>query len=366
MGESGEAGDREGAILARIERLLALAEARPVPVTRWAEDVRAAYAAKRPTTQGRMRQALEMATSLAGTGADTAAIDGGLVARFAAARPDHRVSTTNGLLASLRAATRLGIARRWIDPAGLAGATWRIAERERMPTRHHGRDEVARVLDGLRADARDWPRWRLYALASLLAYTGLRKMEALRLRWDQVDLERRVAWIEPNGRPLKTTASAAPVPIAAELAELLAEWRLRCASEWVIPTRSRRRPWTGGTYGRRPTDALRAAGERAGVMGFTPQSLRHSLATHLAGWWGLGPKQVQQVLRHSTVKTQDRYVHADLANLVEAVGSFTYRGGVGGNNGTGPSPSRGGSRGRAVPCPDACVGCPRWAGALPM
>jgi integrase len=58
-------------------------------------------------------------------------------------------------------------------------------------------------------------------LASVWAYAGLRRTEALRLRVEDVDLDRRLLWVRGNGRRLKTRASAAPVPICSALAGTL-------------------------------------------------------------------------------------------------------------------------------------------------
>jgi integrase len=294
--------------------------ATPVSLAKWRALVLEVYSAKRPTTRGRIRQAVEEAIVLAGgPRATTEALTASLAARMASSRPDRATSTTNGLLAGLRAACGLAIRRRWVDPTWLDGATWRLAERESPRVRHHGRAELARVLAALERGAVDWSSWRLYALVAVLAYTGVRKMEALRLRVADVDLKAGVLWVCPHGRPLKTPGSEAPVPVPEALARVLRGWLRRVGSDWLFPKLGRDGPWTGGTYGKRPTDAVREAGRSAGVEGLTPQSLRHSLATHLAGHWGLGPKQVQQVLRHTSVRTQARYVHPDVANLVESV-----------------------------------------------
>jgi integrase len=183
---------------------------------------------------------------------------------------------------------------------------------------------VAAVLAHLERHAESWEGGRLHTLAAVLAYTGVRKMEALRLRVEDVDLVRGFVFVAPNGRPLKTPGSEAPVPCPAALLRILRDWIPRCGSEWLIPMKSRKGPWTNGTNGKRPTDLLRAAGLAAGVEGFTPLSLRHSLATHLAGFWGLKERQVQMVLRHTTSRTQRRYIHPDLANLAALVRGFEY------------------------------------------
>ena len=80
---------------------------------------------------------------------------------------------------------------------------------------------------------------------------------------------------------------------------------------------------------------LRAAGQACGVGGLTPHSLRHSLATHLAGWWGLSDRQVMMVLRHAPQTkafrpvATERYLHPDLVNLVGMVKGFDFTGATG-------------------------------------
>ncbi|WP_422930091.1 tyrosine-type recombinase/integrase [Singulisphaera sp. PoT] len=182
------------------------------------------------------------------------------------------------------------------------------------------------MLELLRSRSKkNWSAGRLHALAAVYAFTGLRRNEALRLRVEDVDLVQGVIFVRPNGGRLKTKKSRAPVPCPAALGKILCNWLSRCGSEWVFPcVRKRDRPWMHGKAGCRPGDRLKAAGKEAGVEGFTPQSLRHSLATHLAGWWGLKEKQIQLILRHTTVKTQRHYVHPDVVNLCKSVRDFDY------------------------------------------
>ena len=280
------------------------------------------YRGRHRNTRNRLRQALREACDLAGEGATTEALTPALVARFAAR--GGRKSTTAGLLASLRVAVKFAAGRRYVrgDLVGLC--SFRAPGHESARRRHHGRAEVARVLARLAASASDFRGGRLHAFACVLAYCGLRKTEALRLKVADVDLRRGFLFVKPNGQELKTPGSEAPVPIPAALAKVLAAWVPRCGSEWLISRMDRRGPWVGGSYGDRPGDRLKAEGLASGVDGFTPVSLRHSLASHLAGWWGCGREQIRLMLRHTTEQTQGYYVHPDLANLRQAVHGFDY------------------------------------------
>jgi integrase len=306
-----------------LRRLLAQAE-QPAPLATWRDQVLALYAHNARSTRDRMAQALREALALAPPGATTAALTAELVARFG--RRAGANATTNGLLAALRTACRLAVDWRQVDPARLRGAAWRARQTASagLP-RHHARPEVARVLDHLARQAASWPGHRLHALTAVYAYTGVRLREALRLQIADIDLDRGFLFIRPAGVALKTVRSAAPVPCPAALVAILAAWVPRIGGGvWAFPNLSRAGPWTGGTYGRRPTDQIVAAGRAVGVERFTPQSLRHSLATHYASFWGLTDRQIQLILRHTTPITQRYYVHPDLMNLAEAVRGFTY------------------------------------------
>ena len=56
-------------------------------------------------------------------------------------------------------------------------------------------EEVRAVLELLRVRARDWPGLRLYALCMTVAFTGLRRNEALHLKVEDVDLAERLLYI---------------------------------------------------------------------------------------------------------------------------------------------------------------------------
>jgi len=118
--------------------------------------------------------------------------------------------------------------------------------------------------------------------------------------------------------------SAAPVPMPTVLEGILRAWLPHAHADWVFPGVRRRNAWTGGKGGQRAGCRLRLAGEAVGVRGFTPHSLRRSLATHLRGSHGLTKEQLKMVLRHSNVLTQELYVGEDLANLAALVADFRY------------------------------------------
>lgn len=311
---------RLAALFAELQALLGPASV-PVPLEIWRAEVASSWRDRQRSTRTRMSQALREVLDLA-PGGTTADLTTDLLARLAA-RPGA-AATTNGILSSVRAAIRFGIARGYVAPSALAGAKFSIRDGGPSRARHHAMTDVGRVLDQLATAASSWEGGRLYALACVYAYTGVRKMEGLHLLVDDVDLERGIVFVFPNGRRLKTPGSEAPVPAPAALVAVLRAWIPRTGSDWLFPRRNRSGPWTGGTMGRRATDRLVEAGRAVGVEGFTPLSLRHSLATHLATHVGLTDRQVQLVLRHTNTRTQRRYVHPDLVGLESLVRGFSY------------------------------------------
>ncbi len=189
----------------------------------------------------------------------------------------------------------------------------------------HSIQEVARVLEYLGAGIGNWVNHRLYALVATVAYTGLRRDEALTLMVIDVSLVWGVLNISDRQRR-KTEASAATVPIPPELAGILRAWLPRCGCEWVFPGVSALRPWTGGACGERAGDRVRQAGQEVGVTGFTLQSLRHTWATHARRRWGLSDIEVATVLRHGSLATQAWYVHddPDPGAIVRSVSRVSY------------------------------------------
>ena len=315
----------------------------PIPMARFRDEVLTLYTPplRARNTFIKMRQTLAIACELTGPGATTAELTPALIARFIQSRPpDQSNNSTLSLLSSLRVACAYAQSQGYIKVSPFAFRKQWIKPAPTTKSRHHGREEIGRVLQLLRADVEHrtgWAGWRarrLYALAATVAYTGLRKNEALHLCVEDVDLAGRMLLIvERKGRSLKTAASAQPVPVPEPLAAVLADWlrdeqRLWMARPdtecpWVFPNVTRTGPWTGGQPGAKPLDRLKAAGKRAGVEGFTFLSLRHSWATH-AESWGLSPAMIQRVLRHTTVRTQWHYRHADMANLRGAVKNIDF------------------------------------------
>ena len=178
-------------------------------------------------------------------------------------------------------------------------------------------------------------RWWCYWLVAFLL--GFRRSEGLGMRWQDLDLERRV-WTpgmqvqrlrgdldpatgkRPRGRlvakELKTRASREPVALPDAAAEALARWRAEqrrqqlAAPAWAgldlvfttglgtaVEPRNMNRQW----------EKVR---DRAGITRPARlHDLRHACASYaLAG--GADLKTVQRMLRHARISTTQVYVHA--------------------------------------------------------
>jgi integrase len=283
-------------------------------------------------THSKMRSVLDMAGALGI--ASTAELTTDFVRRFIEVRPPgENPNYTYGLVAYLRAACNIAVAESWLKTSPFSiRRQWVKRVSPKMP-RVPSREEIDRVLTLLAQDVAkrksgrgkaEWRARRLQALIATAAYTGMRKTENLTLTVPDVDLPGRLFLLAARGKArLKTEAAAQPVPIAEELAAILADWIPRTGSTWLFPNWEGSGPWIGGSPGHRPLDRLKTIGRRAGVPNLTFQSLRHAWATH-AEHWGLTDQQIQRVLRHTNTRTQWHYRHAERANLKEIAGKISF------------------------------------------
>jgi integrase len=296
-----------------------------IPWTLFQAELIALYSPRRRAakTRSKMRQVLGEVSDFVASTADLTPAN---VNRWVESRPDRLAMTFNGLISYLRTACRYAVARGYLDRSPFEATSFRLRVAKRPRRRHLSRDEIARLLAYLEARHLDSFRdGRLHALAMLLAHTGLRAMEALRLQVGDVDLDSGLLSVVARHR-LKTEGSEATIPIPPAAIACLVAWKARCGPTWFFPGSRGRGPWVGGSNGKRPADFLDEAGIAAGLPpGTTLLMLRHSLSTHARTHFLLGSKQVQQILRHADERTQDHYIAQDLDNLREAVRRIDFR-----------------------------------------
>jgi integrase len=130
-------------------------------------------------------------------------------------------------------------------------------------------DQVTRLMIHLMdLSVTSWEGHRLYALAAIIVYGGLRKSEALELGMTDVDLA--------SGRLRFGTGPSARRSrrMPAKLIEILGAWLPRTGCRWAFPGTLLKGPWTGGSPGSKAIDALKAAGRSVGIEGLTFDLLR--------------------------------------------------------------------------------------------
>ena len=204
----------------------------------------------------------------------------------------------------------------------------------RKEARHLSRAEVDVLLEALEGT-------RGERVISLIAQTGLRKGEALALRWADIDLEKGTLRVSGtlarlNGRLVvsepKTAKSRRVLPMSDGVAALLraqrkaqAEDRLRAGSKWAdsghVFTTESGQPMD-------PRNVLRAfetAAKRAGLSGVNVHSLRHSAAVTMLES-GIHLRGVSDMLGHSDTRiTGDIYGHTSEAVSVAAMAALSSR-----------------------------------------
>ena len=152
------------------------------------------------------------------------------------------------------------------------------------------------------------------------ASTGLRIGEILGLKWQDVDYETldiRVTRdvVKQRIERCKTEASRKPVPIGAEVAEILWAWRQRCAynqpQDWLFasPAKDGKQPyWPSSIYRVYLKPVLQNDLKITEPVGW--HILRHSLGTLMKAN-GEDVKTIQETLRHANFKvTMDVYTQA--------------------------------------------------------
>ena len=178
--------------------------------------------------------------------------------------------------------------------------------------------EVQRFLASVADD-------RLYALWTVLLATGLRRGEALGLRWDDVDLDRRRLSIQRAVTVVdyeivvsepKTARGRRSVSIDPTTAAVLAAHRKRQLEErlaWGPAWQDSAYVFTtedgGVLHPQRVTLIFKRLAQSAGLPAIRLHDLRHTAAT-LALTAGIHPKVVSERLGHATIGiTLDTYSH---------------------------------------------------------
>ena len=153
-------------------------------------------------------------------------------------------------------------------------------------------DEEARLL----ASCADWLR----PMVILALETGMRKGEILALRWENVDLAKRVALL-----PDTKNGTARHVPLSSRAGDVLKG----------LP-----RNISGGVFtNQNVSHAFIAATQKAGIEGLHFHDLRHEATSRLFEK-GLNPMQVAAITGHKTLQMLKRYTHLRAEDLAKMLG----------------------------------------------
>ena len=143
----------------------------------------------------------------------------------------------------------------------------------------------------------------------LMIYTGMMPGEAMRLRVDQIDLDKRLI----IGAGMKTEVrKKTPIVLAEAILPMvqdLIDHATKKGTVWPLD----KKKWYEDYYA-----VLKAAGCRE----LSPYSCRHTTATALAVTEGIAPQTVKKVMRWSTAKMLDRYAHPDQDAALAAVNTI--------------------------------------------
>lgn len=196
----------------------------------------------------------------------------------------------------------------WEKVQGLLNA----AQREMEQAQQAVTDAMAKEQPWLRLQRTADTARALYLSLVLAAYSGLRKAEALAVRWDDIDWGAEV--IEVRGT--KTAASSAKLHLHPTLRDALYPYRRD--SGYVV------RPGKEEGRARYRTDLKKewqALREKAGLPDARLHDLRHSFATRLLDL-DYSLKDIAVMLRHASLKTTE--IYADLRTVKVKIGSLDY------------------------------------------
>jgi integrase len=148
-----------------------------------------------------------------------------------------------------------------------------------------------------------------YALGAL---AGLRPGEAFALRWEQVDLDRRVIHVQRSVTGTTKGKRARQVMIQDALLPVLKAWRLSSGGVGLVcpPLRSDGTKIDKGTRGAAVREALRGAGLH--VLAEHPKAWYCASRHTFASQWvmaGGSIRELQKVLGHYSVVMTERYAH---------------------------------------------------------
>jgi integrase len=189
---------------------------------------------------------------------------------------------------------------------------------------------------GVSRKIQEWERVYLRTLSLFFMLTGARVSEALKLRWEDVDLQQR--WLvfhstKRKKKPRTRRAMRRPddrggedrgVPIHPQLQIALANLPVDHATGRVFLTRHGR-GYTINSYGSgQIKKAWAGACQRAGIEDLTPHDMRHTCATWLLQA-GVDQRIANRIIGHAAHGMGARYAHIPDPELLTAIDKLPWR-----------------------------------------
>lgn len=183
-------------------------------------------------------------------------------------------------------------------------------------------EDVGRLLETIRVLGEKKHLPGAHGFYATLVYTGLRRGEALGLRWPDVDLKRRLIMVRHSYEGRTKSGKERMVPIPKELVPILEQHKL--ADPWkgdlVFPNDH------GKIYSpnSKPGELLEEALAICGMPRIRVHDLRHVFASYFVMSGG-DIFTLQQILGHSTPQiTSDTYAHLSPGHLAGAADRMSF------------------------------------------
>jgi len=234
--------------------------------------------------------------------------------------------TVNLVLALVRSILNYAVANQYlaVSPVGRFGRGKFLLplEKTKMAPPIATLADAGRLLAVIGDLERETNRYGLRALFATLLYSGMRRGEAIGLRWADVDLDRRIITIRRSYAAQTKSGKQRTVPIATPLVAILKAHRT--ADPWkgplVFPNDS------GKMYSpsAKLEDVLRTALARAGMPRIRVHDLRHAAASFFLMAGG-DVFTLQKILGHSTPQlVSDTYGHLSDSHLAGEADRFAF------------------------------------------
>jgi integrase len=163
-----------------------------------------------------------------------------------------------------------------------------------MKTEDLTEDQISRLFEAIEKDDHE----HAGSMMLMALFTGMRRGELFKLRWDHIDYNRGfINIVDPKGGPSQT------IPMNPPAKELL-QYHPRSDSPFVFPGR-------GGNQRRNISEAVRKIRDNAGLLEtFRPlHGLRHTYASALASSGQVDMYVLQKLLTHKSPLMTARYAH---------------------------------------------------------